>query len=63
MDYWQGANVKCGRHGMVRSVTEAQNHDEGRGGRSVTGVHGSATWDIEQKYNWGGMEKQVGIKV
>ena len=28
-DYWQGANVKCGRHGMTRSVTEAQSHDEG----------------------------------
>ena len=42
IDYWQGTNVKCGSHGMARSVTEAQSHDEGRGGRSVTGVHGSA---------------------
>ena len=24
---------------MAGSVTEAQSHDEGRGGRSVTGVH------------------------
>ena len=37
MDYWQGANVKCGRHRIARSVTGAQCH-----GRSVTGVHGSA---------------------
>ena len=29
IDYWQGANVKCGRHGMARSVTEAQSYDEG----------------------------------
>ena len=43
LDYWQGANVKCGRHGMARSVTEAQSHDDGTGGKSVTGVHGSAT--------------------
>ena len=28
IDYWQGANVKCGRHGMARSVMEAQSHDE-----------------------------------
>ena len=31
IDYWQGANVKCGRHGMANSVTKAQNHDEGTG--------------------------------
>ena len=30
IDYWQGAKVKCGRHGIARSVTEAQSHDEGR---------------------------------
>ena len=30
IDYWQGANVKCGRLGMARSVTEAQSHDDGR---------------------------------
>ena len=43
IDYWQDANVKCGRHGVACSVTEAQSHDKGRGERSVTGVHGSAT--------------------
>ena len=32
-DYWQGANVKCGRHGMARSVTETQSHEEGIGGK------------------------------
>ena len=31
IDYWKGANVKCGRHGMARSVTGAQSHDEGLG--------------------------------
>ena len=36
------ANVKCGRNGMANSVTEAQGHDEVRGGRSVTSVHASA---------------------
>ena len=30
IDYWQGANVKYGRHGVARSVTEVQSHDEGR---------------------------------
>ena len=30
IDYWQGANVKCRRHGMACSVMEAQSHDEGR---------------------------------
>ena len=32
IDYWQGANMKCRRHGMAHSVTEAQSHDyvEGR---------------------------------
>ena len=28
---------------MAGSVTEAQSHDEGKGGRSVTGVRGSVT--------------------
>ena len=43
IDYWQGANVKCGRHGMAHSVTEAQSHDEGRVEelqQEFTGVHG-----------------------
>ena len=43
MDYWQGAIVKCRRHGMAGSVTKAQSDDEGRGGRSVTGIHRRAT--------------------
>ena len=29
IDYWQGANVKCRRHGMACSVMEAQSHVEG----------------------------------
>ena len=47
---------------MARSVTKAQSHDEGRGGRSVTGVHRSAT-GISNKSVTGGMDKQVCIKV
>ena len=39
--YWLGAIVKCGRPGMTDSVAEAQSHDQGVGGRSVTGSHGS----------------------
>ena len=30
INYWQGANVKCGKHEMAHRVTEAQSHDEGR---------------------------------
>ena len=41
IEYWQGLNVKCGRHGMALSVTEVQSHDEGRVEESVSGVHGS----------------------
>ena len=42
---WHGllARRKCGRPGMAGSVTEAQSHDEGRGGRSVTGLYESVT--------------------
>ena len=29
-DYWHGANVKCRRHGMARSVTEAQSYEQGK---------------------------------
>ena len=42
VDYWQGAIVKCGRPEMAGSVTMAQSHDKDRGGRSLTGVYGSA---------------------
>ena len=41
IDYWQDATVKCARPGEVGSVTDVQSHDEVKGGRSVTGVHGS----------------------
>ena len=43
IDYWQCTLVKCGRPGMSSSVTEAQSYDKDRGGRSITGVHGSVT--------------------
>ena len=42
MAYLQGAVVKCGRPGMASSVTMAQSHDKDMGGRSLTGVYGSA---------------------
>ena len=51
-----GANVNCERHGLACSVTEAQSHDEGRGGRCITGVHGRAT-GMCNKSATGGMEK------
>ena len=35
--------VTCRRPRMAGSVTEAWSHNEGWGGRSVTGVHGSVT--------------------
>ena len=38
IDYSQDAIVMCGRPKMACSVTEGWSHDEGRGGRSVTGV-------------------------
>ena len=43
IEYWQGAIVGCGRPEIAISVTEGQSHDEARGGRSLTGVHGSVT--------------------
>ena len=52
INYWQGAIVKCGGPGMAGSVAEAQSHDEGVDGGSVTGIHGSVTGDIEHKCNW-----------
>ena len=62
IDYWQGAIVKFGRPGMDSRVTEAKSHDEGRGGRSATGVHGSVT-GIQNKSATGGIEKRVGTEV
>ena len=41
INYSQGTIVKFWRPGMADSVTEAQSHDKGRGGRSLTGVHRS----------------------
>ena len=43
VEYWQDTIVKCRRPGKAGGVTEAQYHDEGRSGRSVTGVQGSVT--------------------
>ena len=44
IDYWQDTNVKREGHGTAGSLTEVQSHDKGKkGGRSVTGVHGSVT--------------------
>ena len=56
IDYWQHSIVKVGRPGINGSVTEAQGHDEGRCGRSVTGVHGSVT-GIQNKGVIGSIEK------
>ena len=39
--WWVDAVVTCGRPRMAGRVTEGGSDDEGRGGRSVTGVHGS----------------------
>ena len=55
IDNWQGANVKCRRHGMDNSVAEAGSHDEGRVEKSVTGVHGSTLFNNFQQrivYSW-----------
>ena len=43
IDSWQDAIVKCRRQGMAASVTDVRSHDEGKGRRSATGVHGSVT--------------------
>ena len=45
---------------MANSVTEAQSHDEGRGGRSVTVVHRSVM-GVLNKHITVGLEKRVGI--
>ena len=47
---------------MDSSVTEAQSHDKGRGGRSATGVHGSVT-GIQNQSVTEGIEKRVGTEV
>ena len=45
IDYSLDAIVMCGRPKMACSVTEGWSHDEGRSGRSVTGVQ----WGHETK--------------
>ena len=47
---------------MVGSVTDVQSHDEGRGGRNVTGVHGSVL-GVQNKGKTEGMESPVGMEV
>ena len=47
---------------MAGSITEIQCHDEGKGGKSVTGVHGSATV-VRNKSVTDDMEKRVGTEV
>ena len=42
---------------MASSVTKAQSYDEGRGGRSVTGVHKSVTGEHNKSVT-GGMKVQ-----
>ena len=42
---------------MAGNVTEAQSHDEGRGGKNVTGVHRSVTGLQNTTVN-GGREMQ-----
>ena len=54
--YWQGRIVKCRRHGKVISVTKAQSHVAGRGGKSVPGVHGSVSNRIQNKNATEGMQ-------
>ena len=42
------------------TVAEAQNHDKGRGGKTVTGVHGHVA-GIQNKTVNGGTKKRVGM--
>ena len=66
--YWaallEGCNCKIWDTWIRRQfmVTEAQNHDEGRGERTVTGVHWSVT-GIQNKSVTDDMEKRVSTKV
>ena len=61
--YWQCAIVKFVRPGKVGStIGEEQNDGDGRGGRSVTGVHGSGT-GIQNKTVNGGVETRIRTKV
>ena len=41
--YSQDATVMYGRPKMASGVTEGWSHDDGRGGRSVTGIRGHKT--------------------
>ena len=49
--------ILCGRPRMIGSVTEGWSHDEGGGGRSVPGVHGSVSGAQSESVT-GGMEMQ-----
>ena len=70
-DYWQDTILKRERHGTAGSVTEVLSHDKDKkGGRSVTGIHGSVTGvhgsvTVVQnnKSVTEGMEKRVGKEV
>ena len=48
---------------MVGSVTNVQTHDERKGGKRVTGVHGSVTGIQNKSILTDGMEKRVGTDV
>ena len=63
IDYWKGAILNYRRPEISFSVPEAHSHDEGRGGRSATGVLGSVMEVLNKKCNWGGLEKRVGTEV
>ena len=60
IDCWQDAIVHSRRHGMVGSVTGVQSHDQSKGGRSVTGVHGNVTEVQNKSIITEDMEKRVG---
>ena len=47
-DYSQDAIVMSGRPKMAHSVTEVWRHDEGSGGRSVTGVQRGHEAKVQQ---------------
>ena len=58
--YW--AALPSGGRDSLLAVAEAQNHDYGSGGCTVTGVHWNVTGTQSKTAN-GGVEKRVGTKV
>ena len=54
-DYWQGTNVKCGRHGMAHSVTGRHRVMTRVGWKKCNNSSRECNGDIhvEQKCNWG----------